>query len=83
LQAVKAEGIQGPQQLQTVTVQDKVAFVAGTTPGFRARVDLEQAPPVQESTRQVDAQNQQRAQAVQQQPNPQQEPAQARGGMAH
>ncbi|MCW1777676.1 hypothetical protein NB693_25675 [Pantoea ananatis] len=28
LQASKAEGIQGPQQLQAVTVQDKVAFVA-------------------------------------------------------
>ncbi|WP_295958738.1 peptidoglycan-binding protein [uncultured Xanthomonas sp.] len=82
LQAAKAEGIQGPQQLQAVTVQDKVAFVAGNTPGFRTRVDLDQAPTLQESTRQVDAQNQQRDQALQQ-PAPQQEPAQARGGMAH
>nr|WP_244292529.1 peptidoglycan-binding protein [Xanthomonas hyacinthi] len=70
LQAAKAEGINGPQQIQAITVQDGVAFVAGTTPGFRARVDLEQAPTLQESTRQVD------------QHNLQQDPAQGRGGMA-
>jgi putative chitinase len=81
LQAAKAEGINGPQQLQAVTVQDNLAFVAGTTPGFRARVELDQAPTLQDSTRQIDQQNQQRAQALQA-PTPQQEPAQARGGMA-
>jgi putative chitinase len=76
LQAAKAEGIQGPQQLQAVTLQDNVAYIVGTTPGFRARVDLEQAPTLQESTRQLDL-RQQREQTLQQ-PNLRQEPAQAR-----
>ncbi|MFC6840773.1 peptidoglycan-binding protein [Xanthomonas theicola] len=77
LQAAKAEGINGPRQIQAVTVHDNVAFVAGTTPGFRARVDLDQTPTLQESTRQVDLHNQ----ALQQQ-NRRQEPTQARGAMA-
>lgn len=82
LQSAKAEGLNGPQQIQEVTVRDNVAFVAGTTPGFRARVDLEQAPSLQESTRQIDLHSQQRGQELQQQHTLQQEPAQARGGMA-
>ncbi|KQQ84643.1 hypothetical protein ASF73_13870 [Xanthomonas sp. Leaf131] len=83
LQAAKAGGINTPQQIQQVTVHDNVAFVVGTTPGFRARVELEQVPTLQESTRQTDQQNQQslHQQNPQNPQNPQQETVHSRGGI--
>lgn len=38
-------GIDSAEKLQNVTVQDGKAFVMGTTPGFRAAVDLNQPAP--------------------------------------
>jgi putative chitinase len=46
----KQTGIDSPDKLQSVTVQDGKAFVMGTTPGFRAAVDLTQTPPPAEQT---------------------------------
>ncbi|MGF6419105.1 putative chitinase [Stenotrophomonas sp. AN71] len=46
----KQSGIDAADKLQSITVQDGKAFVMGTTPGFRAAVDLAQAPPSLEQT---------------------------------
>lgn len=40
--AARRSGVDAPGKLESVTVQDDVVFVRGTTPGFRARVDLSQ-----------------------------------------
>jgi len=52
LQAKQA-GIDSPEKLQSVTVQDGKAFVMGTTPGYRAAVDLSQAPSVEHTSAQL------------------------------
>lgn len=46
----KQAGIDSPEKLQSVTVQDGKAFVMGTTPGFRTAVDLGQPAPSVEQT---------------------------------
>ncbi len=46
----KQAGIDSPEKLQGVTVQDGKAFVMGTTPGFRTAVDLGQPAPSVEQT---------------------------------
>lgn len=46
----KQAGIDSPDKLQSVTVQDGKAFVMGTTPGFRTAVDLGQPAPSVEQT---------------------------------
>ena len=47
----KAAGIDSPDKLHSVTLQDNKAFVMGTTPGFRTAVDMSQpAPSVQETS---------------------------------
>ncbi|MBB4731536.1 peptidoglycan-binding protein [Xanthomonas arboricola] len=46
----KQNGIDSADKLQNVTVQDGKAFVMGTTPGFRAAVDLNQPAPTLEQT---------------------------------
>lgn len=46
----KQSGIDAADKLQNITVQDGKALVMGTTPGFRAAVDLTQAPPSIEHT---------------------------------
>nr|WP_275655073.1 peptidoglycan-binding protein [Xanthomonas floridensis] len=46
----KQNGIDSAEKLQHVTVQDGKAFVMGTTPGFRAAVDLNQPAPSLEQT---------------------------------
>ncbi|WP_349810717.1 peptidoglycan-binding protein [Xanthomonas dyei] len=46
----KQNGIDSADKLQSVTVQDGKAFVMGTTPGFRAAVDLNQPAPSLEQT---------------------------------
>ncbi|WP_338334657.1 peptidoglycan-binding protein [Xanthomonas euvesicatoria] len=46
----KQNGIDSADKLQNVTVQDGKAFVMGTTPGFRAAVDLNQPTPTLEQT---------------------------------
>ena len=49
-------GITTPQQLGAVTANDDRIFAAGTTPGFRATVDLNQpAPPAQQMQEQMAA----------------------------
>lgn len=66
----KQNGIDSADKLQNVTVQDGKAFVMGTTPGFRAAVDLNQpAPPLEQTSAQLLAgqASQQRAQDEQQQ----------------
>lgn len=69
LQAKQA-GIDGPEKLQSVAVQDGKAFVMGTTPGNRAAVDLAQAPPLEQTNAQLlggnDAQQQRHVQEEQQ-----------------
>ncbi|MCC8670037.1 peptidoglycan DD-metalloendopeptidase family protein [Xanthomonas arboricola] len=65
----KQNGIDSADKLQNVTVQDGKAFVMGTTPGFRAAVDLNQpAPPLEQTSAQLLAgqASQQRAQDEQQ-----------------
>lgn len=65
----KQNGIDSADKLQNVTVQDGKAFVIGTTPGFRAAVDLNQpAPPLEQTSAQLLAgqASQQRAQDEQQ-----------------
>ncbi|QDS14605.1 peptidoglycan-binding protein [Xanthomonas arboricola] len=65
----KQNGIDSADKLQNVTVQDGKAFVMGTTPGFRAAVDLNQpAPPLEQTNAQLLAgqASQQRAQDEQQ-----------------
>lgn len=42
IDAARRSGVDAPGRLESVTVQDDVVFVRGTTPGFRARVDLSQ-----------------------------------------
>ena len=46
----KQSGIDAADKLQSITVQDGKALVMGTTQGFRAAVDLTQAPPSLEHT---------------------------------
>ncbi len=46
----KQAGIDSAEKLQSVTMQDGKAFVMGTTPGFRAAVDLTQPAPTVEQT---------------------------------
>ncbi|MBD8637327.1 peptidoglycan-binding protein [Stenotrophomonas sp. CFBP 13725] len=46
----KEAGIDSPEKLQSVAVQDGKAFVMGTTPGFRAMVDMSQPAPPAEQT---------------------------------
>ncbi|MBJ7516964.1 MAG: peptidoglycan DD-metalloendopeptidase family protein [Stenotrophomonas sp.] len=46
----KQAGIDSPDKLQGVAVQDGKAFVMGTTPGFRAMVDMSQPAPAAEQT---------------------------------
>ncbi|MCE4550680.1 peptidoglycan-binding protein [Xanthomonas hortorum] len=46
----KQNGIDSADKLQDVTVQNGKAFVMGTTPGFRAAVDLNQPAPTLEQT---------------------------------
>ncbi|MCC4589463.1 hypothetical protein LL962_20615 [Xanthomonas sp. NCPPB 1067] len=59
----KRAGIMRPDQLQGITVHDNAAWIVGTTPGFRTKVDLsETAPPLQESIRQSQALDAQRSQ---------------------
>jgi len=69
LQAKQA-GIDAPEKLQSVAVQDGKAFVMGTTPGNRAAVDLAQAPPLEQTNEQLlggnDAQQQRQVQEEQQ-----------------
>jgi len=69
LQAKQA-GIDSPEKLQSVAVQDGKAFVMGTTPGYRAAVDLSQAPPLEQTSAQLlggnDAQQQRQVQEEQQ-----------------
>ncbi|WP_314101140.1 peptidoglycan-binding protein [uncultured Stenotrophomonas sp.] len=69
LQAKQA-GIDGPEKLQSVAVQDGKAFVMGTTPGNRAAVDLAQAPPLEQTNAQLlggnDTQQQRQVQEEQQ-----------------
>lgn len=49
--AASQAGIDSPDKLQGVAVQDGKAFVMGTTPGFRAMVDMrEPAPPAEQSS---------------------------------
>jgi len=60
--AAKQAGIQRADQVGTVTLRDDQIFVAGTTPGFRARVDATApAPDMRESLYQVDQHNAVRA----------------------
>jgi len=40
--AARENGIHQPQQLRDVVLQEEKIFVMGTTPGFRAMVDLNQ-----------------------------------------
>lgn len=69
LQAKQA-GIDAPEKLQSVAVQDGKAFVMGTTPGNRAAVDLAQAPPLEQTNAQLlggnDTQQQRQVQEEQQ-----------------
>jgi putative chitinase len=46
----KQHGIDNAEKLRSITVQDDKAYVLGTTPGFRAVVDLQQPAPPQEQT---------------------------------
>lgn len=64
LQAKQA-GIDSPEKLQSVAVQDGKAFVMGTTPGFRAAVDLSHAPPVEQTSAQLLGSNSQQQNQVQ------------------
>ncbi|WOS40629.1 peptidoglycan-binding protein [Xanthomonas rydalmerensis] len=70
LQAKQA-GIDSPDKLKEVNVANDKAFVAGTTPGFRAVVDLQQpAPPLEQTSAQLahqSAQQQESGQREQQQ----------------
>ncbi|WP_282243096.1 peptidoglycan-binding protein [Stenotrophomonas sp. PS02300] len=56
LQAKQA-GIDSPEKLQSVTVQDGKAFVMGTTPGYRAAVDLSEAPSLEHTNAQLQSNN--------------------------
>ncbi len=64
----KQNGIDSADKLQNVTVQDGKAFVMGTTPGFRAAVDLNQpAPTLEQTSAQLLAGHSQQQQAQQEQ----------------
>ncbi|MDQ1117800.1 putative chitinase [Pseudoxanthomonas winnipegensis] len=52
----KQHGIDTPEKVGGVAVQDGKAFVVGTTPGFRATVDLAQPPSFEHSSQQLLAQ---------------------------
>lgn len=56
LQAKQA-GIDSPEKLQSVTVQDGKAFVMGTTPGYRTAVDLSEAPSLEHTNAQLQSNN--------------------------
>ncbi|MCW0455598.1 peptidoglycan-binding protein [Xanthomonas sacchari] len=65
LQAKQA-GIDSPDKLKEVNVANDKAFVAGTTPGFRAVVDLQQpAPPLEQTSAQLARQSAQQQETVQ------------------
>lgn len=64
LQAKQA-GIDSPEKLQSVTVQDGKAFVMGTTPGYRTAVDLSEAPPLEHTNAQLQSNNASQQQQVQ------------------
>lgn len=64
LQAKQA-GIDSPEKLQSVTVQDGKAFVMGTTPGYRAAVDLSEAPSLEHTNAQLQGNNASQQQQVQ------------------
>ncbi|MCC4589557.1 peptidoglycan DD-metalloendopeptidase family protein [Xanthomonas campestris pv. cannae] len=65
LQAKQA-GIDSPDKLKEVNVANDKAFVAGTTPGFRAVVDLQQpAPPLEQTSVQLARQSAQQQETVQ------------------
>ena len=64
LQAKQA-GIDSPEKLQSVTVQDGKAFVMGTTPGYRAAVDLSEAPSLEHTNAQLQSNNASQQQQVQ------------------
>ena len=51
--------------LQSVTVQDGKAFVMGTTPGYRAAVDLSEAPSLEHTNAQLQSNNASQQQQVQ------------------
>ncbi|MCC4605985.1 peptidoglycan-binding protein [Xanthomonas campestris] len=64
----KQNGIDRADKLQSVTVQDGKAFVMGTTPGFRAAVDLNQpVPPLEHTSAQLLAGQSQQHQAHEEQ----------------
>ncbi|TAA36770.1 peptidoglycan-binding protein [Pseudoxanthomonas winnipegensis] len=52
----KQHGIDTPEKVGGVAVQDGKAYVVGTTPGFRATVDLAQPPSFEHSSQQLLAQ---------------------------
>lgn len=52
----KQHGIDAPEKVGGVAVQDGKAFVMGTTPGFRATVELAQPPSFEQSSQQLLAQ---------------------------
>ncbi|PZP61640.1 MAG: lytic transglycosylase [Pseudoxanthomonas spadix] len=52
----KQQGIDAPEKVGGVAVQDGKAFVMGTTPGFRATVELAQPPSFEHSSQQLLAQ---------------------------
>lgn len=64
LQAKQA-GIDSPEKLQSVTVQDGKAFVMGTTPGYRAAVDLSEAPSLEHTNAQLQGNNASQQQQIQ------------------
>ncbi|MRH01954.1 peptidoglycan-binding protein [Xanthomonas sontii] len=65
LQAKQA-GIDHPDKLKEVSMRGETAFVAGTTPGFRAVVDLQQqAPPLEQTSAQLARQSAQQQESVQ------------------
>lgn len=49
----KQHGIDTPEKVGGVAVQDGRAFVVGTTPGFRATIDLAQPPSFEHSSQQL------------------------------
>lgn len=61
----KLAGIDSPEKLQSVTVQDGKAFVMGTTPGYRAAVDLSEAPSLEHTNAQLLGNNSQQQNQVQ------------------
>ena len=64
-QQAKHNGIDSPEKLQSITLQDGKAFVMGTTSGLRVAVDLNQPPPSLEQTSAQLLDDQSRQQQVQ------------------